>query len=135
MRFYNPDINESIGGGIIPITLPTTIRTVQYTAVPLPRGFCPLFPASGSLSRHLPKTLRTLVALLKRIQPFIWWSVRLLWLQLTSPCPSGNTSVTVVSFVPQSGRHKWRHSRIIRTYLHAYARNIYAHAFRTGNRR
>ncbi len=92
----------------------TNVRTVPCHSGFRLHRFCPLLPASGPLARHLPKTLRTSVALLKRIQPFLGWSDPLLWPRLTSPRLSGNVSVTVVSFVPQSGRHTWKHSRAMR---------------------
>src|SRR5208283_3390679 len=50
---------------------------------------------------------------------------RLLWPLLTSATASGDLSIPVAS------RHVGRSPRVLRTHLHAYARRIYATAFRT----
>ena len=140
---YQSDRVKRVGGGVVAPSSHTTGRTVPYPAVsvlallfssvPVVLKAAQLsltdsvryFQLSGPLSRHLPKTIRTSDALLKRIQPFTGWSDRLLWPLLTSASPSHRLS-TVVAHTGQAGRPP----RVRRATFLPYTRRIYFHTLR-----
>ena len=100
----------------------TTVRTVPYTAVPdkpwlfqpqcplscmrptLPRGFRPLLPVLGPLTRHLQRTVGNQYNSTCQVRPFTKRSTQLIWLRLTSDGHLRRLSTTLVPKPRQTDR-------------------------------
>ena len=86
-----------------------------YKHPALPCEFRPLLPAlRSSYEASAQSNQKIETAYRWQVQPFVGWLVRLLWHLLTSPCSSGNVSVTVVLGAHHSGRQTWRPPRVLR---------------------